>query len=240
MTQNDTTRYRKQLKRDTYINRAFATHSSGRNNEWLWSRPCGCVADACVCVCHCVIEPLYLMRVFVFVREPLKDEKAEDEKAALKDEIRKEEAGRENPQVRTRACISYNNKLSYNITSQHENYCWTLSCWINIFVTSESVFCLVASCRMHLALFSCRPEEACEMHAKACHQAKYRLWGNKNINNRPSIALKSSRTQAQKRNKTKPLIISKSKGHHQFKGPLTIWSEINFEKDTFWDFYGRF
>ena len=43
---------------------------------------------------------LYVTRVFVFVREPLKDEKAEDEKAALKDEIRKEEAGRENPQVR--------------------------------------------------------------------------------------------------------------------------------------------
>ena len=39
--------------------------------------------------------------MFVFVREPLKDEKAEDEKAALKDEIRNEEAGRENPQVRT-------------------------------------------------------------------------------------------------------------------------------------------
>ena len=58
------------------------------------------VCDVCVCVCHCVREPLYVMRVFVFVREPLKDEKAEDEKAALKDEIRKEEAGRENPQVR--------------------------------------------------------------------------------------------------------------------------------------------
>ena len=35
----------------------------------------------------------------VFVRQPLKDEKPEDEKAALKDEIRNEEAGRENPQV---------------------------------------------------------------------------------------------------------------------------------------------
>ena len=39
---------------------------------------------------------VHLMYAFDLDREPLKDTKPEDEKAALKDEIRNEEAGREN------------------------------------------------------------------------------------------------------------------------------------------------
>ena len=49
--------------------------------------------------------------------------------------------------------------LQPNEVSQHDNYSWALSCRVCI----------------SLGGLASRPEEACESHAIACHQAKYRL-----------------------------------------------------------------
>ena len=52
------------------------------------------------------------------------------------------------------------------------------------------------------------------------------LYNNNNNNDITSMALKSSEARAQKRNKTKSVIIFKSRGHTgiiiSFKGPPTI------------------
>ena len=70
--------------------------------------------------------------------------------------------------------------------SQHENCCWTLSCWnVSILVTfsflcfdgklSRASVMPVKAC--HQAKKAChQAKKACHQAKKACHQAKKRLW----------------------------------------------------------------
>ena len=71
-----------------------------------------------------------------------------------------------------------------------------------------------------------------------------RCWRRINNNNNiTSIALQSSGARAQKRNKTKSVIIFKSRGHTgviiTLSGRRLFKVEKQFWRDKFWDFYGK-